>query len=129
MAPRTTAKPRTNGRAPVRKIPTKAIAPVELTDEPTDEFDEREPLFSLAGKVYDIPVRVPVADTLAYADIWMERGITWALIWAMKRTIGEDGYRLLTQHRSLTSDQIAEITAIVRSKFDGSDPKGRPRTG
>lgn len=134
MAPKTTAKPRTNGRAPARTTaapaqPVEPTVPVELTDEPTSEFDEREPLFSLHGTVYTIPVQVPVSDTLAYAEIWLERGITWAIIWAMKQTIGEEGYRLLTQHRSLTSDQIAAITAIVRSKFDGSDPKGWPRTG
>ena len=124
MASRTTAKS-TNGPAPAKAVV--APAPIELTDEPTDEFDEREPLFSLRGTVYTVPVKAPVADTLLYSEVFVEHGIDAAILWAMKRTLGEAGYRALVQHRSLTEQQLADIIAVVRSKFDGSKgPKGRP---
>ena len=124
----TTARSRTNGRSTHTKVvPMTPLAPIELTDDMPDEFSEREPLFSLHGVVYDIPIRVPVADTLVYAEVFMERGIDAAIIWAMKHALGDTGYTALKGHRALTSDQLNQIVAVVRGKFDGSDPKGRRR--
>lgn len=99
-------------------------APIVLGDETNDLFTEREPLFSLGGQVYTIPVEVSGADSLHYATIWMNQGITAALVWGLRQCVGDEAYMALVTHKSLTQEQLSQLFDAIRSKFDGSsDPK------
>lgn len=121
----TTRRPRAAGTTANGKP-----APIVLDDDDEDPFAEREPLFSLGGKVYTIPVVVPVVDVLHYGDLWMEQGVTAALMFALRSTLGEDGYRALLGHRKLKQSHMDAIFKVVQGKFDGSeDPKGRRSNG
>jgi hypothetical protein len=119
---------RTNARKPTRRTPLvdeTPDVPIVLTDDGEDEFAEREPLFSLGGTTYTIPVRVSGADALRYATIWMNQGVTAALVWALRECVGDEAYAALIAHKALTQDQLGQLFDAVRAKFDGSaGPKG-----
>jgi hypothetical protein len=109
---------RINGAAP--------SAPLVLSSkDDADPFTEREPLFELDGTVYTVPVKVPASYTIRYLDLWAERGIGVAVIYALKTALGEQGYAALTAYTKLTQAQLDQVITAVRGKFDGTDPKSR----
>lgn len=114
---------RANPRRVTRsKVATTKVVPVVLSSDDEDQFAEREPLFSIDGTEYTIPVRVSPTHTLRYLDIWSQAGVGIALIYALKDSLGADGYRVLTEC-ALTQEHLDLIVSIVRGKYDGTGPK------
>lgn len=121
---------RTTTRKPAA---TKVVAPINLDEDagPEQDFDEREPLFSLRGKVYDIPVRIPAGAALQYTLIGIERGLDAAIAYALNYALGNEGRQALVSHAKLTDVQLGKVILAVRAKFDGAmvAPKAQPSTG
>lgn len=112
------------------RTPRNIGKPVPLVLRSSDEEPPvaREPLFSVDGKTYDIPVKVSVSQGLQYLTILMERGVGTAVIWALKTALGDEGYAALTGFKALKQEHLDLVVKVVRSKFDGSDPKAPSKT-
>lgn len=106
----------------------KPAAPFELTSaKGDDEFDEREPLFSLNGAIYTVLVRVPTSVALEYL-FTLANSEGEAIAFALDYALGAVSRRALMTHKGLTQEQLRKIVDVVRAKFDGAlkDPKELP---
>lgn len=121
----------TTKTVPAKRAPAKKpTAPFEFKTGSTepDEFDEREPLFSIDGKEYTVLVRVPAHVALEYLFTIQENGAGGGIAFALNYALGSESRRALMTHKGLTEEQLHKIVDIIRGKFDGAlaDPKGLP---
>lgn len=102
---------------------------LHLSSKAPDPFDEREPLFTLDGKTYTIPVQVSASASLHYLSLWLNSPLPTneAIIWAMRYALGDEGYEVLDSYRQLKPEFLQHVIDIVRAKFDGTvkDPKAK----
>lgn len=91
---------------------------VDLVTEPDEEV-ETEKLFSIDGREYRIPVEFGPHLGLIYVDS-AEKGMDIALGRVLKMAIGEDGWRALVGHKSLTAPQLRTILNRVMVKVMGA---------
>lgn len=125
------ATPQRRGRpaATTKRVTAKKpAAPFELTSaKGKDEFDEREPLFSLNGTIYTVLVRVPTGVALEYL-FTLANSEGEAIAFALDYALGAVSRRALMTHKGLTQEQLRKIVDVVRAKFDGAlkDPKELP---
>lgn len=81
---------------------------------------EDEPVFSIDGRVFTMPKRVPVATALKYMRMVRKEGQDVAIGWAVEKVLGEEAYVALSEFDGLTKDQLAQVMEIVRQKLLGA---------
>ncbi|MCW2898572.1 MAG: hypothetical protein JWO67_837 [Streptosporangiaceae bacterium] len=91
---------------------------LELTSEAP--VIEMEPVFSIDGRVFEMPKRVTVNTALIYMRMARKQGPEAAISWAVERVLGEEPYIALMECESLTKDQLAQVMEIVRTKLMGA---------
>lgn len=108
----------TNGN---RRRP-KVSAP--LLDLDTDEGKAREvatePILKRDGVVYTIPAKVSADVALQYMELAISVGPGEALMWAMKRLMGDEGYKALATFPNLTDTELGKITNYIQVKISGA---------
>lgn len=90
----------------------KTSAPVER---------EREPLFTLDGTEYTIPVQMTVPEMYSYVHMRRTLGNDAAVSWAMEQALGEQGYfALLTAKDSVVSDTaFIQLANVITARYLG----------
>lgn len=78
--------------------------------------DDREPLFRLGGVVHTVPKVCSPGVSLEYLRLAGVAGEQTALIYAMQRLIGMEGYLALVGDTTLTVAELGEITSVVLAK-------------
>lgn len=81
---------------------------------------ETEPVFSIDGRVFEMPKRVTTNTALKYMRMVRKDGQESAIAWAVERVLGEEAYVALMEHDALTQDQLAQVMGIVRDKLMGA---------
>jgi hypothetical protein len=77
---------------------------------------DREPMFKIGDTVYTMPKVCPPGASLEYLRLAGMAGEQTALIYAMQRLIGVEGYIALVGDATLTVEELAEITRKVIAK-------------
>ena len=99
-------------------------APVPLLELDTTEGEAREvatePILKRDGVVYTIPVKVSADVALQYMELAVAVGPGEALVWAMKRLMGTDGYTALATFPNLTDAELGKITNYIQVKISGA---------
>jgi hypothetical protein len=101
-------------RSELRKRPDIDMsAPVELTRKTTEQRAEEEitvvPLFSLDGKIYEVPDRVPYIEALRSIETANTRGEAAAVAYQLRLLLGAEGYEILMGFEDLEEDQFTQI--------------------
>ncbi len=79
-----------------------------------------EPLFSIDGTVYSMPVEVPGNVALGYLEQMRQGGEAVAIAWAMEQVLGEAPYQALVNCKALKPHQLSAIITIVTEKIMGA---------
>lgn len=91
---------------------------LELTSEAP--VIEMEDVFSIDGRVFQMPARVTTNTALIYMRMVRKQGEEAAISWAVERVLGEDAYVALMNCESLTKDQLGQVMEIVKTKLLGA---------
>lgn len=79
-----------------------------------------EPLFSIDGVVYSMPVEVPGNVALGYLEQMRQGGEAVAIAWALEQVLGEKAYQALVNCKSLQPHQLSAIMTIVTERIMGA---------
>jgi len=104
---------------------------IELVESSEDvEAPPTEPKFAIKGAggdriEYEGRVDFSAAEALTYLDLYVRRGPNYALHWALRLSLGADGYAALASAESMTVDQMQSIVREVMAPLVGlvGDPK------
>lgn len=97
---------------------------IELsTKEPSTEGIAREPLFSVDGTEYTVPVTVPAIAGLEIAQRLLDSGEAAAQLYALRVCLGPDGFAALRGAKDISSTDLATIISVCVAKCVGSGPK------
>jgi hypothetical protein len=109
--------------APKTTVPEGLLALDE--DEDPTFFEVREPLFSLAGKVYDARVNFAVSEVTAYSRISRTEGIDAGIEYLLTLALGDEGYEAYSGYKYLRREPANKIVKQVLDRFLGEeiDPK------
>jgi hypothetical protein len=131
MASTKASPDRTRQGAAARKRAAAKSAPVideefelvELTSTVPDE--ERVPLFSIDGRVYDIPRMVPQGIALEYLRLARQFGDNAAAGRLLERLLGEEAYTALEECPSLDDEKMQKIMDMAQKiTFGAAEVKG-----
>lgn len=86
----------------------------------TLKTDEREPLFSIDGVEYTIPVRLGGEIGLRATRLMQEQGEVAATLYVIEQTIGMDAYDALSKVDGLPPKTLAGILQVCRERVFGS---------
>jgi hypothetical protein len=81
---------------------------------------DREPLFSIDGTEYTIPVEVPPAVTLQAIERVRTEGEAAATAWIMNELLGADGWKALRECVQVNKAQLSAIMEVCRAKAYGA---------
>jgi hypothetical protein len=88
--------------------------------------EEREPLFSIDGTEYTIPVEVPPAMGLEAMEKTRTEGEAPATAWIMRELLGVEGWKALRECKQVNRAQMAAIMQVCRDRvFGGMEEEGK----
>jgi hypothetical protein len=90
-------------------------APTSLIEIVTDESPaEMMDLFSIDGRVYQIPASVSASMALRVLDNARREGMESAMSKALEELLGEEAYQALLECRSLKTEHLQQIMDVVQ---------------
>lgn len=98
---------------------------IELTTTAVPETVETEPLFSVDGIEYGIPVRVSASVGLEVATRTVEIGVVAGQLYALQECLGPKGFAAL---RSAVGMSTADLETIINTcvrRCQGEGPKAQ----
>lgn len=82
-------------------------------------------LFSIDGKVYQMPARVGANIALGYMKLVRTHGQDAAMGWALEKTLGEDGYNALIECDELEPEDLEAVMKVVHENVMGAVEAGK----
>jgi hypothetical protein len=79
------------------------------SDEERSEFEHTAPLFTINGVTYEARTTFSAGEAMTYAKTARERGLDDAVSYAMVLAVGEDGWRALVTHPTLSNDTMSML--------------------
>lgn len=99
---------------------------IEIKTTDQAEPPAREPIFSIDGTTYTIPVEVPASTGLEAMERTRQEGEAQATAWIMEELLGKDGWKALRSCREVTKPQLRAIMKICRERvFGGMEEEGK----
>lgn len=96
-----------------------------VTTQPTPESG-REPLFSIDGTAYTIPMEVPASLALEAMEITRQRGEASATAWVMEQLLGAEGWKALRTCPQVRKADMRVLMRICRERvFGGMEEEGK----
>ncbi|HET9384507.1 MAG TPA: hypothetical protein VFO67_05120 [Gemmatimonadales bacterium] len=92
---------------------------LQFSSTPLPEYAEREPLFSIDGKVYSMPKKIPAGVALRALEEVAARGEIAGAAVLFKEVVGPDAYEALRDCKGIDEDGFAAILRIVQDKAMG----------
>jgi hypothetical protein len=93
----------------------------------TDEAPElkSEPLFSIDGVEYSARTEYRASESLTYMNLLVRKGFNFAWDWALRTSLGSDGYAALMDCEHLSDEQLQAIMTKILEPLTGpvSGPK------
>lgn len=88
-------------------------------------------LFSIDGKIYQIPVKVGANIALGYMTFVRTHGQEAAMGWALEKVLGEEAYTALMNCDDLQAEDLEAIMEAVHTNVMGAveNPKGNGPRG
>lgn len=88
--------------------------------------EAREPLFSIDGTEYTIPVEVPPATSLEAIERVRTEGEAAATAWIMLELLGPEGWKALRECKQINRAQLSAIMEVCRTKaYGGMEEEGK----
>jgi hypothetical protein len=102
---------------------------IELKSTPVDR--KMVDLFSIDGKVYQMPVKVGANVALGYMKLVRTHGQEAAMGWALERVLGTEAYDALMSCDEVDADDLEAIMKAVHENVMGAveNPKGNGPQG
>jgi hypothetical protein len=88
---------------------------IEIKSRPEAE-EEREPLFTIDGKEFTIPVTVGAEVSLEALERIRQDGEMSAVAWMMETVLGKGAWKALRAVKGLDPKDLAAIIEVVRKK-------------
>lgn len=92
---------------------------ITITTTETVQEAPREPLFSIDGTEYTIPVEVPGSMALRAMEMTRTAGEAPTTAWIMEQLLGKEGWKALRACDQVTKPQMKAIMAVCREKVFG----------
>lgn len=80
----------------------------------------REPIFTIDGQEYTIPVEIPARISLMATRRLAELGEVAGGVWLMTFLLGQDGWDALEKCPDVTPADLKAIQAVIRQKTFGA---------
>jgi hypothetical protein len=93
---------------------------IEITTpaDPDAWKDKREPIFSIDGMEYTMPVEVPGSVALEAMEMFRTLGDAAATPWLLDLMLGVDGHRALRESGA-SKGQVGQVATVIRDKVFG----------
>lgn len=93
---------------------------------------EKVELFSIDGKVYEVPAKPPLTIALKYLTEMRTLGSGFAEMALLERLLGEEGYTALLNFDELTPEVFGQVVdaastlalGLLEAKDEGNDDSG-----
>ncbi|HEY1439809.1 MAG TPA: hypothetical protein VGF65_02990 [Mycobacterium sp.] len=122
--PAKTVRPRPRAARAVKSYPVRedGITPLRLTTTPDAEREpvERVPLFSIDGREYTIPSRLPFTLGLRIMRTSRKEGVDAALIEMLEEALDEDAFAALLAYRDLQPQHLWELFQAIQKVVMGA---------
>jgi hypothetical protein len=117
MARSTTRPPSTRPATVV--APMDDFEPIALTTGVPADLVEREPFFSVDGKMFTIPRQAPANLSMVYLKTLRNAGADKAVQVIMDQMLGPEAIDALAECGSITDDQMAQLMRRIQLKVEG----------
>jgi hypothetical protein len=100
------------------EAPAPTVAPeLQFTSEPIDV--DKEPLFSIDGRVYYIPKQIRAQIALDTLDLLAEKGELVAGVALLRRVVGDEAWEALKSCPGIDDAGLAAVLRIVTERSMG----------
>lgn len=101
---------------------------IEFKSASADEV-ELVDLFSIDGKVYQVPAKPRLNVALRYLDEMRRRGEIFAGMKLLEDLLGDEGFKALMEYDGLTSENLNAVLKVASELALGSLEEPDPKSG